>query len=610
MWSQLVTAKRSLADEHPSAPLNFAQVNCHSHRDLCVQEGVPHFPRLSVYRDGKQTEAEYQGDREYVALSSWVDQLARDYRQSKGQGDLPEQPQQPTSPSPSQSQVVIGPADAVVAESPIAGPAVAAAPSVEVPPVAAPIPASPPPPVEPAAAPAAPAPPPPPPPPPPKEPEPEPDLSLPNPYGKLLQFGISPGLNTLDDLTRWLAVSDAAQGLPEPPRRAGGPNRKQATKMPENANEGSHGTGSDEAGKGNGGAHLTSHAHAAGDESNAPLVDFNLLQNRNSSIAKGGTFVKFFAPWCHHCQAMAKAFESLAPALKNRLNVLEVDCEANKAVCRAFRVQSFPTLRLYSPNNKLVSDYRGSRSHDAMLRWCEKAAEEEVVDLVEVHDPGHWDDISRREEVRFLWLSEPSDRAAHEKERVLVTLASRILFTSAFRVYRSSHPDLLRRFESRLSSSTGKGYRSALLVFKDNNNDRPTAAYHLPSSLSLTSVSQQKQHLTQWFDWNRYPTVSSVGGDSFIDVINNAHQAPVVLALLSDQHHDGATWPVGSGSARREAELASVKRMAMAWRESGSTFKWYNSRDSGNQTKYTSNGGLIWGWIDADRWKTAVQKCE
>ena len=41
--------------------------------------------------------------------------------------------------------------------------------------------------------------------------------------------------------------------------------------------------------------------------------------------AKGMTFIKFFAPWCGHCKAMATAWEEFADAVDN-VNVAEVDC--------------------------------------------------------------------------------------------------------------------------------------------------------------------------------------------------------------------------------------------------------------------------------------------
>ncbi|PWN19339.1 thioredoxin domain-containing protein, partial [Microstroma glucosiphilum] len=84
LWAELVKNKATLASDDPAAPFRLAQVNCHAQGDLCVQEGVPHFPRLSLYKDGKMAQSEYQGNREYTELAAWIDEEVKDYRQSKG----------------------------------------------------------------------------------------------------------------------------------------------------------------------------------------------------------------------------------------------------------------------------------------------------------------------------------------------------------------------------------------------------------------------------------------------------------------------------------------------------------------------------------------------
>lgn len=330
---------------------------------------------------------------------------------------------------------------------------------------------------------------------------------------------------------------------------------------------------------------------------------------------------------------MAKAFADLGPTLKNRLNILEVDCQANFAVCHAFSVTSYPTLRLYSPTNRLVSEYRGSRTFDAMRSWCDKAAEEEGVDLLTVDDEVHWADISRREEVRFLWLTDTShldvDRGviapSWEEERDLIMSSSKGLFTSPFRVYRTSHGALASRFQIWLGTKHS-GFKSVLLAFKDYKADRPVAATHIapapsagsdgstPSSELSGWRHSERNRIAAWLDWNRYPTISQVGGDSWTDVINNRHEAPVVLALLSDEHHDGQTFATGSGSARREAEVAALRRMALAWRDSKRIFAHsakavrHSAAPSSSLVAVPANleGGLLWGWIDADRWRKAI----
>lgn len=642
LWKELTQNKANLAIDYPDGPFKMAQVNCYTQRQLCVDQSVPHFPKLTIYRDGQRSELEYQGDREYTELARWIDDQAHQYRSSKGVSHQPHpagSEQRPLDDLPAAGPPLS--AAQLPEHSPKAGPqfgtstltppqrlepsdsaASEAKPNAGLndkqqgskeaaiaSPQSAPTAAPPPPPQEEII-----------------------DESMPNPRGQLLTFGVTPGLKTLDELREWLGVTSdsnaASQSAAAFPSRIG-----------VNANEGNEGTGSTQRGGGNGGAHLHYGHGEQGVDDAAVASALNpdspmrtRLPLRKDTVSKGGTFVKFYAPWCPHCKAMAQAFAELAPSLKNRLNILEVDCQAHSSVCNAFAISGYPTLRLYSPTNKLVSEYRGSRSFEAMRTWCAKAAEEEGIDLPIARDETEWAKISQRDEVRFLWLTDGSDLdaergvdvASWEEERDLVTSASKGLFTSPFRVYRSSHGALAGRFQSWFGPKH-KGFKSVILAFKDHKSDRPVAAYHIRSApTNVGSASQPSEQLSEWrrserhkisawLDWNRYPTISQVGGDSWTDVINNRHGAPVVLALLSDEHHDGQTYPTGSGSARREAEVAALKRMALAWRDSKRLFLHEGQSDgvsaesaSLSNAKLLSDGGLLWGWIDADRWRKAI----
>jgi thiol-disulfide isomerase/thioredoxin len=63
-------------------------------------------------------------------------------------------------------------------------------------------------------------------------------------------------------------------------------------------------------------------------------------------------FVKFYAPWCGHCKAMASDWDVFADThfKEGDLKVAKVDCthDGGKNPCKDFDVKGYPTL-IYFP---------------------------------------------------------------------------------------------------------------------------------------------------------------------------------------------------------------------------------------------------------------------
>ncbi|KAJ2710914.1 hypothetical protein H4R23_006483, partial [Coemansia sp. Cherry 401B] len=59
------------------------------------------------------------------------------------------------------------------------------------------------------------------------------------------------------------------------------------------------------------------------------------------------TFVKFYAPWCGHCQSLAPEYERAAERTRGVARFYAVNCdeESNRGLCARFGVQGFPTLK-------------------------------------------------------------------------------------------------------------------------------------------------------------------------------------------------------------------------------------------------------------------------
>jgi protein disulfide-isomerase len=82
-------------------------------------------------------------------------------------------------------------------------------------------------------------------------------------------------------------------------------------------------------------------------------------------------FIKFYAPWCHHCQALAPTWATLARQMQGKLNIGEVNCDAEKKLCKEARVRGYPTMLFFRGGERI--EYEGLRGLGDLLDYAEKA---------------------------------------------------------------------------------------------------------------------------------------------------------------------------------------------------------------------------------------------
>lgn len=82
-----------------------------------------------------------------------------------------------------------------------------------------------------------------------------------------------------------------------------------------------------------------------------------------ATVAKGDTFIKFYAPWCGHCQKLAPAWEELAKAFEKdeQVKIAKVDCTQHQSVCQEYEIKGYPTLAYFRAGRK-VETYKGART--------------------------------------------------------------------------------------------------------------------------------------------------------------------------------------------------------------------------------------------------------
>ncbi|CAH1118772.1 unnamed protein product [Phaedon cochleariae] len=106
--------------------------------------------------------------------------------------------------------------------------------------------------------------------------------------------------------------------------------------------------------------------------------------NFDQHTQNGKHFIKFYAPWCGHCQKLAPTWEQLANSLEFQtdVSIAKVDCTQHRTVCNNFEVKGYPTL-LWIENGKRVDKFQGERSHDNLKEYVNKmlGTKKEAQDL-------------------------------------------------------------------------------------------------------------------------------------------------------------------------------------------------------------------------------------
>lgn len=93
------------------------------------------------------------------------------------------------------------------------------------------------------------------------------------------------------------------------------------------------------------------------------------------SIVKDATkdvLMKYYAPWCGHCKALAPTWDDLAKDVMDidDLVIAKMDSTTNEVA--DVEIRGFPTLKFYPKDNKAGVDYSGDRDLEAFKDFLSK----------------------------------------------------------------------------------------------------------------------------------------------------------------------------------------------------------------------------------------------
>ena len=129
-----------------------------------------------------------------------------------------------------------------------------------------------------------------------------------------------------------------------------------------------------------------------------PLTAENF--QRLVTMTRDPWFVKFYAPWCSHCQALAPNWQGMARQMEGQLNIGEVNCDGEKRLCKDVKVRGFPTLHFFRGGERI--EYDGLRGLGDLVSFANKAIA--VADGVRDITAAEFEEMEKKEEVIFVYF--------------------------------------------------------------------------------------------------------------------------------------------------------------------------------------------------------------
>jgi protein disulfide-isomerase-like protein len=83
--------------------------------------------------------------------------------------------------------------------------------------------------------------------------------------------------------------------------------------------------------------------------------------------------VKFYAPWCGHCQALAPTWEQLGTKVHPDVLVGKVDVTMHNKLQSKFNVGGFPSIQLFK-HGRPRGVHQGARTVEAIMTWMKEAS--------------------------------------------------------------------------------------------------------------------------------------------------------------------------------------------------------------------------------------------
>lgn len=121
---------------------------------------------------------------------------------------------------------------------------------------------------------------------------------------------------------------------------------------------------------------------------------------RMVTMSQDPWFIKFYAPWCPHCQAMGPTWDQLAKNMQGKLNIGEVNCDKESRLCKDVNAKSYPTILFFKGGER--AEYRGLRGLGDFVEYADKAID--LASGVPDVTAAEFEALEEKEEVIFTYF--------------------------------------------------------------------------------------------------------------------------------------------------------------------------------------------------------------
>ena len=86
--------------------------------------------------------------------------------------------------------------------------------------------------------------------------------------------------------------------------------------------------------------------------------------------------MKFYAPWCGHCQELEPIWNSLKEQLHKQMinnksvHILSVNCDKHSDIGTQYNIEGYPTIKAFGPD--WTDEYEGARTESSILNYIKK----------------------------------------------------------------------------------------------------------------------------------------------------------------------------------------------------------------------------------------------